>query len=130
MDLPAEARTYQYTDSTLLRRHLQLHLRDLAWPIACPHPLCMVDVKGREDFGYHMIDYHGKGIHTKDFYTGFIDNVRGTAPEHARKTAKREIGGRTKKRDGEGHRLWTVYDRVLPCQGVSVYNLETGASLD
>ena len=65
--LAADERTYQWTVVSRLWTHIEGHLNGLSWPIDCPHPLYMKELKNVEDFNLHMIDVHGRGFSTRRF---------------------------------------------------------------
>lgn len=79
--LPATARMDQWTSPGGLYEHVAYHLQSVSWPIACPHPMCDLEIHNHDQFNCHMIDVHSKGLHTKAF---------GMFPKQADGTSKYE----------------------------------------
>ena len=116
--LPVTARFYQWLSGSKLRRHLNLHLREVCWPLTCPHPLCNINIEDLKGFGHHMVDFHGKRLYTKAFDKEPNEIVQSTASQLTLRTSTRKVGVRQP--------VWTKQDKEIP--GLSVFTLPPSKS--
>ena len=109
--LPVTSRVLQWISAPKLKLHTNQHLKDIVWPIKCPHPLCEATVKDVASFNHHMVDYHGKKLYSHPFTSKPKEFYQSTVAERTLRSAGRY--------DGLQSQVWKSWDKYYP--GTSVF---------